>query len=629
MRQVRPFPWLPAGVLLGLACTAPVYAQNLPAATVECDVFIAGGGFGGVAAAIEALELGKKVCMSEITDWIGGQVTQQGVSALDERPLQRNNPNLFARGYEQFRQAVRAKYGGEHNPGRCWVSELCFSPQVGVQVLEERLAPFRAGGQLTLLTDTVVKTLEVEGGRVRSLTTLTHIPRNSAQGVNSRPLSSFYRDWYDPRPSEFFDKRPTRFVPTAARRGKQVEWVVIDATETGELWPLAGVPYRVGTDRQNRWEPSAHPDGEDPYCTQGFTYTFVMEQSDAPRTHTKPPGYDSLYNGGYYSYEAERFNFPMIFTYRRIRGTVDGMGLEAMRPGDQSMQNWTWGNDWRVSTANTNLILTEEQLRLQGQLSSGGWQGGLRPEALAMAEEHALGYFYWLVAGTTDSQLQKNNPNYVKPVYPNYTYLAGAASPMGTAHGLSRYPYIREGRRLVGRPSIAYPYGFTIYETDISRAHQDPVLNPDRPFIFLDSVGIGQYPIDFHACIKENFEPSPYEAREAPAASYPYQLPLRALIPQKIDNLLAGAKNIATSHITNGSYRVHPIEWAIGAAAGNTAAFVLDRDITPASIVAGLDAVNPDADKRLRALQRQIVSRGNPIAVPGTTIFETQWADYK
>ncbi|MBC8122480.1 MAG: FAD-dependent oxidoreductase [Gemmatimonadaceae bacterium] len=608
------------GLMLGLgAALPPAAAQTTPPETIECEVLVAGGGLGGIAAALEALRLERKVCLTEITDWIGGQVSQQGVSALDERPLQREN-DLFAQGYLEFRARVRQDYGGVSNPGQCWVSVLCFSPRVGVEVLDDMLAPYRRSGRLVLLTNTVIKGLDTEAGQIRSATALMHGERDPEQGVNSLPLSHFIQDWYDPRPSELFTKRLVRLVPPPAREGSRLKWIVIDATETGELLPLAGVPYRLGTDLQNRWEPSASPLGTDPYCTQGFTYTFVMEQTAIPEVSIKPADYESPYNKLYYSYEKERFDFASIFTYRRIRGTVPGMGVGALRDGDQSMQNWTWGNDWRLSTPTTNLVLTQSQLEEEGQLQKGNWRGGLRTEALASAEAHALGYYYWLVAGRSDSQLQKINPDYRKDYYFRYAFLKGRESPMGTEHGLSRYPYIREGRRIIGRTSTSYPDGFTIYETDISRERS---LHPGRPYLFFDSVGIGQYNIDFHACLKENLEPSPYEAREAPAPSYPYQVPLRALIPQRIDNLLAGNKNIATSHITNGSYRVHPIEWSIGAAAGNTAAFALVRNLFPAELVSGA------SDRLLNALQAQIISQGNPIQFPGMTIFTTQWADHK
>lgn len=604
---------------------APVLAEPVPN-TVECDVFIAGGGFGGVAAALEVLQFGQKVCLSEITDWLGGQVSQQGVSALDERPLQRSAPELFPSGYREFREAVRGKYGGNANPGACWVSELCFAPRVGAAVLQEKLAPYVQSGQLVLLLNTVVKDLDVESNRIRSVTTITHIPTDLSRGVNSLPLSHFLLDWYDPVPSESFDKRVTHFAPTARRRGQKLDWMVIDATETGELFPLAGVPYRLGTDRQSRFEPSAQSAGVDPYCTQGFTYTFIIEQTAEPRElPPKPPGYDSPFNGGYYSYELPRFNFTNIFTYRRIRGSTDWQSPNPLRPGDQTMQNWTWGNDWRLSTPETNFVLTGAQLETDGQRLKGGWKGGLRPEALRLAEDHAFGYFWWLVAGQTDSQLTRTDPAFQKPLYPNNVFVTGPESPMGTEHGLSRYPYIREGRRLVGRTSVGYPEGFMIYETDISHKHQDPTLNPERPYLFYDGVGIGQYPIDFHPCIKENFEKSAFEALDAPSPSFPYQVPLRALIPQQIDNLLAGAKNIATSHITNGAYRVHPVEWSIGAAAGTTAAYALEADLYPQQIV----EQTIEGQRHLAALRRVLARRGNPYEIPGATIFETTWADSK
>ena len=43
------------------------------------DLVIIGGGFGGCAAALAALRRGLRVIMTEETDWIGGQLTQQAV----------------------------------------------------------------------------------------------------------------------------------------------------------------------------------------------------------------------------------------------------------------------------------------------------------------------------------------------------------------------------------------------------------------------------------------------------------------------------------------------------------------------------------------------------------------------
>ena len=45
----------------------------------------------------------------------------------------------------------------------------------------------------------------------------------------------------------------------------------------------------------------------------------------------------------------------------------------------------------------------------------------------------------------------------------------------------------------------------------------------------------------------------------------------------RMENLLPAGKNLGTTHITNGCYRVHPVEWNIGESAGALAASLLQR----------------------------------------------------
>ncbi|MDQ3660753.1 MAG: FAD-dependent oxidoreductase, partial [Actinomycetota bacterium] len=52
---------------------------------LEADVLVIGGGAGGVSAALTAARLGRRVILTEETDWIGGQLTAQGVPP-DEHP---------------------------------------------------------------------------------------------------------------------------------------------------------------------------------------------------------------------------------------------------------------------------------------------------------------------------------------------------------------------------------------------------------------------------------------------------------------------------------------------------------------------------------------------------------------
>jgi hypothetical protein len=69
---------------------------------------------------------------------------------------------------------------------------------------------------------------------------------------------------------------------------------------------------------------------------------------------------------------------------------------------------------------------------------------------------------------------------------------------------------------------------------------------------FPDSVGIGWYPIDVHACAGDE--------RSFSAPTLPFQIPLGALIPVECDNLVAACKNHCTTHLTNGAYWLHPLE---------------------------------------------------------------------
>jgi hypothetical protein len=56
-----------------------------------------------------------------------------------------------------------------------------------------------------------------------------------------------------------------------------------------------------------------------------------------------------------------------------------------------------------------------------------------------------------------------------------------------------------------------------------------------------------------------------------------------------MENILPACKNIGTTHITNGCYRLHPIEWNIGESVGFLLAFCLRNSKT-------LRQVRNDAD---------------------------------
>jgi hypothetical protein len=64
----------------------------------------------------------------------------------------------------------------------------------------------------------------------------------------------------------------------------------------------------------------------------------------------------------------------------------------------------------------------------------------------------------------------------------------------------------------------------------------------------------------------------------------PFEIPLGALIPVRVTNLLAGAKNIGTTHITNGAYRMPLVEWNVGEVDGHLVAFCAERGLSPSKV---------------------------------------------
>ena len=659
-------------LILSLFSLTPTIAPTLaalpptPDQEETCELLVIGGGLAGSATAYEALLKGRTVCITEITDWVGGQISSQGTSALDERGTQRSLL-FYPRGYLKLRERIEEKYG-KLNPGTCWVSVSCFMPYDGHGILFQMLedAAKKGGGKLKWFPNTVIKELDISNNQINKAIAIQHQPAANTPPINTEALSQIIEDAYAYQNSTRFDKTIIQFVPQPfPNKTGGADWYVVEATETGEIIALADVPYRLGIDPQTYLNPSSPVETRDPYCTQGFTYTFAMEATETPQTHIEPPFYSQYVP--YYSYELSRLaNFHLVFSYRQIwsmkpdEPQPSNYRKRTIYPGDISMQNWTWGNDYRPGNQEDNLIYTRGQLQATGQLQPGGWMGGLRTETLHRGEENALGYFYWLVEGTTDSQLGEG----VKQKYPNHRLLSGLDAPMGTAHGLSKYPYIRESRRIIGRVGKTQPKGFTVAEVDIAKKNfrddfyqqnlapdefnylwgivggfvpKDSQINsiqeiPERgrATIFPDSVGIGHYAIDFHPCMTKTPPEAPGNSerngiRKGQGAAYPFQIPLRAMIPQKIDNLLVAGKSIATSYIAAAAYRVHSFEWSVGAATGTTIDFALERGIFPYELIDDI----PSKEWELEILQSRLQENGNPIAFPKTSIFNNFWDEWK
>jgi hypothetical protein len=175
--------------------------------------------------------------------------------------------------------------------------------------------------------------------------------------------------------------------------------------------------------------------------------------------------------------------------------------------------------------------------------------------ALTEARQFSLAFLYWM---QTDAPRADGGVG--------YRGLRLRGDVLGTGDGLAKQAYYREGYRIKAQ--------FTVLEQHIG---VDARAGHDRAESFHDSVGIGAYRIDLH--------PSTTGTRDTvDIDTFPFEIPLGALIPVRVRNLIPACKNIGTTRITNGAYRVHTVEWSIGEAAGALAAFALMRGIAPAAV---------------------------------------------
>jgi hypothetical protein len=161
----------------------------------------------------------------------------------------------------------------------------------------------------------------------------------------------------------------------------------------------------------------------------------------------------------------------------------------------------------------------------------------------------------------------------------------------GGSDGLAMAPYIRESRRIQAQ--------YTIVEQDLSLA----VRGQRGAVAYPDSVGVGMYRIDLH--------PSTGGDNYIDIGASPFQIPLGALLPRRLTNLIAAGKNIGSTHITNGCYRLHPVEWNIGEVAGMLAAYCLSSGKQPGQVRAEAE--------ELRSFQLLLVADGIELAWPRVT----------
>ncbi|MBM3980829.1 MAG: FAD-dependent oxidoreductase [Planctomycetes bacterium] len=545
-----------------LAHLLPAYGRAADGAReLKADVVIVGAGVGGVACALAAARNGLSVILTEEVDWIGGQLTAQAVPP-DEHPW--INERGSTKTYRAFRTRVRDFYRRNYpltdlaakdpdlNPGRGNVSRLCHEPRAALAVLLEMLAPHLTTGRVKLVQPFRAVGAETDGDTV-----------SAVLGLDTR--------------------RRTKLALVAQ--------YFVDATELGDLLPLAKVEYVTGAEGQRDTREPHAPDVAKPDNHQAFTVCFAMDyEKDKDHTIEKPefykqwrdyaPKLEPAWPGKLLSWE---MSDPITLKPRAV-------GFDPTGAAVKGLNLWTYRRIVAKSNFTTDSGVSD--VCLVNWPQNDYWLGTLTARDAtdheAAARELSRCLLYWM-------QTEAPHPNARKEGWKGLR-LRGDLCGTEDTHGLAMAPYVRESRRIKAV--------FTVTENHVGVDARAKMLGKRGGEFaaedFKDTVGTGSYRIDLH--------PSSGGDNYIDVSSLPFQIPLGALIPERVENLLPACKNIGTTHITNGCYRLHPVEWSVGEAVGELVAFCTAKKRAPRQ-------VRKDA-KLLADYQAQLAKAGSDLTWP-------------
>ena len=480
------------------------------------DIAIFGASLGGVQAAIKACKSGKKVYMCEETDWVGGQLTTQAVPPDEHKWIEEFGAT---KSYLQYRKDVRDYYRNLPNISEDIKSRERFCPGnswVSRVAHEPKVA-------LNILNSYLEPyllngTLEIDyfTKAVDSVVEEDEICLVTVKNINTNEKKEIRAGYY------------------------------LDATDCGELLPIVKAEYRTGAEGKDETGEFHAPLLADPTDMQPITWVVALELNpDGDYKIEKPEKYDFFKNldvpyddnklfswfvpdaesgkkGLFSLYDNELEEKPLgLWSYRRI---IDTKNYNDPTVKEVSLINIPQ-NDFYLGN-----IYEDEQAE----------------ENKKLAREQTMCMVYWL---QNDAPRADGGFGYPVGLRPDI---------MGTKDGLAKAPYIRESRRIIAKK--------TICEQDVSKRFNE------MPPTCEDSVGIGHYAIDIHLTTKSHsffYDPT-----------HPFEIPLSAMIPVRIKNLIPSCKNIGCTHLTNGCYRLHPVEWNIGEVAGLLAAYAIDNKVT-------------------------------------------------
>lgn len=326
----------------------------------------------------------------------------------------------------------------------------------------------------------------------------------------------------------------------------------LDATDCGDLLPLTGTEYAIGAESKAETGEAHAPETANPLDHQPITWVAALALDKERQPMKKPDSYEDFsarITEGVPHLGWQAFTHAGLRRYGMFNGDVEpnSLGLWTYR----RIQYPPFYTDDRPEIS---LLNWPQNDYLWGNVIDDPNAG----YHLQQARELTLCCAYWLWEQGYPVRLDGEH--------------------VGTADGLAKAPYIRESRRIKAKR--------TVVEEEVAEA-----VNP-TPVQLMDSVGVGQYAMDLHLTTQT------HTTMYQPAKRF--EIPLSAMIPIRMKNLLPAAKNIGATHVTGGCFRLHPVEWTVGEAAGTLSAYCLDHHCTPEDVL----------NTRLKDFQNLLVQKG-------------------
>lgn len=517
------------------------YAQEL---RDNYDIIIAGGGTGGISAAIQAASMGAEVLVVEPSGMLGGQAIAAGVANMDDLSAQKSGIYAdFISRVEEYYSARGKSIGTSYWDPR----NLAFEPHIGLRILQE-MARGEEAPDILYRSEIIAvgkeEVISVEGDNVSGLPRINSVIIRTPEGMKNITCK-----------------------------------ILIDSTEYGDILPLAGADYRAGN--------SITPNINSSAMIQDITWTAVIRKypGGVPE-HLRPksplPGYD-MARINYANYVAkDGFTFkgqypvklPVDFiTHNVYRGLPDSFTPEYF---DANPENWlniskcsvNWANDFPGQQR-----LGDKYGLPVSYLEDRNLRARLERDALIKT----LHFIYYMQNELGESWSVDEN---------EYGELQEAAKDLPDewkiiARHLPPVPYVRESRRGVGDKTLT---SRELFENSLS--YKDGRGNSE----FQDAIAIGGYNLDLHHTDIEADMESDLGEKQAHIEQHRphgnFQVPMNILIPRNVDGLILAEKNLSMSRLVAGALRLQPITMMTGQAAGALAAIAVTRNIQPRNVKA-------------------------------------------